>query len=207
MISALMVFFLGIAYAIILILGLLAQKNPQEPVADPYFTLLELLILVLAPLAVVIMVVVHAWAAREVKIYSLTAVIFMSLLAGVTCCVHFVILTVSRQPDVAHLPWLPLFLSFKWPSVVYALDILAWDVFYGLAVLFAAPVFRGDQLAAAIRILLTVSGMLALAGLIGVPLGDMNLRLLVGGVGYAVLFPIVSLLLALVFRHTEPVLA
>ena len=46
-----------------------------------------------------------------------------------TCTVHFVILTLSRQPEFAEQSWLPLVLSFKWPSVVYALDILGWDVF------------------------------------------------------------------------------
>jgi hypothetical protein len=40
---------------------------------------------------------------------------------------------------------MPLFLSFKWPSVSYALTILAWDVFFALSVLFAAPVFGGNS--------------------------------------------------------------
>jgi hypothetical protein len=55
--------------------------------------------------------------------------------------VHFVILSVSRHVEFAGLAWAPLLLSFKWPSVAYALDILAWDVFVGLSMLCAAPVF------------------------------------------------------------------
>ena len=96
----------------------------------------------------------------------------MILLAGITSSVHFVILTLSRQIDAAGLPWLPLFLSFTWPSVPYTSDILAWDVFFALAMLFAAPVFTGGRLETTMRILLIVSGVLSLVGLLGVPLPD-----------------------------------
>jgi hypothetical protein len=77
---------------------------------------------------------------------SLIALVFMGLLAGLTSSVHFVILTVSRQAAFTGQSWLPLLLEFKWPSVAYALDILAWDVFFPLAVLSAAPVFGGSRL-------------------------------------------------------------
>ncbi len=77
------------------------------------------------------------------KTLSLTSVVFMGLLAGVTCSLHFVILTLSRQPEFAGQPWQPLVLSFNWPSFAYALDIIGWDVFFALSMLFAAPVFGG----------------------------------------------------------------
>ena len=84
--------------------------------------------------------------------FSLLALAFMGLLTGLTCSVHFVILTVSHQAEFAGQSWLPLILSFKWLSVTYALDILAWDVFFALAVLSAAPVFSGSRLARSIRL-------------------------------------------------------
>jgi hypothetical protein len=98
---------------------------------------------------------------------------------------------------------MPLFLSFKWPSIAYALDILAWDVFFALSVLSAAPVFSGNHLATSIRALLLASGALALAGLSGVIFGDMQLRN-IGVVGYAGVFPVAALLLAILF-HRAPV--
>lgn len=202
--SAVGVVLLGAAYAVTLAAGLSSLRSPQQPVGDPFFSILEILILLSAPLMVVVMVSVHAWTAPEAKTYSLAALVFMSLLAGVTCSVHFVILTVSRQIGSAGLPWFPLLLSFKWPSVSYALDILAWDLFFGLSMLFAAPVFRGDRLRASIRLLMIVSGVLALAGLSGVVVGDMQLRM-IGVVGYAGLFPIVALLLTMLFWRTSPV--
>ena len=88
------------------------------------FSILEVLIIVMMPAMVALMVAVHAWAPLHAKAFSLTAVVFMSLLAGVTSTVHFVILTLTRQVAFAGQPWLPLLLSFRWPSVVYALDIL-----------------------------------------------------------------------------------
>ena len=72
--------------------------------------------------------------------------------------------------------------------------------------LFAAPVFSGYRLLASIRILMIVSGVLALAGISGAVVGDMQLRM-IGVVGYAGLFPVVALLLAILFRRTSPVVA
>ena len=195
---------LGLAYAVTLIVGLLSLQSPQQPIGGWCFSILELLILLVGPLAVVLMVAVHAWAPPEAKAYSLTALVFMGLLCGLTCSIHFVILTVGRQIAPADLARSALFLSFKWPSAAYALDIVAWDVFFGLAMLFAAPVFRGSRLATSIRILMIASGVLALVGLSGVVVGDMQLRM-IGVIGYAAIFPVVALLLAILFMRTEAV--
>jgi hypothetical protein len=197
-------FVLLVAYLPTLVLGLFSLQSPQDPIGDPYFSILELLIVLIAPLMVVSMIAVHAYAPPEVKVYSLTALFFMVILAGITSGVHFVILTVSRQIEAAGLPWLPLFLSFKWPSVVYALDILAWDWFFALSMLFAAPVFKVGRLEKTLRILMIVSGVLSLAGLIGVPLADMQVRN-IGIIGYAVVSPVVFLLLGIVFGRTQQV--
>jgi hypothetical protein len=112
-------------------------------------------------------------------------------------------LTLSRQTAFAGQSWLPLFLSFKWPSVAYALDILAWDFFFPLSMFFAASVFGGSRLAASIRVLMIVSGVLALAGLSGVVASDMQLRN-IGIVGYVGVFLIVAALLAVLFYRAKP---
>ena len=178
-------------------------RSPQTPIGDPLFSILEILIILTMPLMVALMVAVHAWASAETKVFSLIALVFTSLLAGLTCSVHFVILTVGRQASFSGSAWMPLFLSFKWPSVAYALDILAWDVFFALSVLAAAPAFTGNRLAMSIRVLLVASGALALAGLSGVIVGDMQLRN-IGIVGYAGVFPVAALLIAILFRRATP---
>jgi hypothetical protein len=198
------VFSLVEIYAVTTILGFLSLQSPQDPIGDPYFSIMELLILLIAPLMVISMVAVHAYAAPEVKAYSFTALAFMILLAGITSSIHFVILTVSRQIAAAELPWLPLFLSFKWPSVTYTLDILAWDVFFALSMLFAAPVFKGGRLETTVRILMIVSGVLSIAGLLGLPLANMQVRN-IGIVGYAIVAPVAFLLLGMLFGRTQQV--
>jgi hypothetical protein len=201
--SATATFILIFAYAVTLVVGLMSLESPQEPIGNPMFTILEVLIIIMMPAMVALMVAVHAWAPMHAKTLSLTSVVFMGLLAGLTCSVHFVILTLSRQPKFTEQSWLPLVLSFNWPSVVYALDILAWDIFFAFSMLFAAPVFRGSRLAAWIRALMIASGVLALAGLSGVVVGHMQLRN-IGIVGYVGVFLVVAALLAVLFFRAPP---
>jgi hypothetical protein len=205
-VAAWSVFVLLVTYAVTTILGLLSLKSPQDPIGDPYFTIMELLIILLAPLMVITMVAVHAYAPSEVKAYSFTALVFMVIMAGITSSLHFVILTVSRQLEAAGLTAAPLFFSFKWPSVVYALDILAWDWFFALSMLFAAPVFKHVGLETAVRYIMIVSGVLSLVGLLGVPLAIMNVEYWfnvrnIGVVRYALVSPAAFLLLGIVFGH------
>lgn len=201
-VSALGVALLCPVYAVTLVGGLLSLRAPLDPIGDPFFSILEILIMLLAPLMVVLTAVIHAWAPEKVKVFGLISLVFMSLLAVVTCGVHFVILTVSRDASVATLTWAPLFLSFKWPSVVYALDILAWDILFALSAFFAACVFDGSRLAKWIRGLLWSSGALAFLGLAGVAFGDMQLRN-IGILGYVGVFPIAALLLAILFIRAK----
>ena len=195
------VFCLGVVYAITLVLGLHSLSSPEDPIGDPFFSLLELLIVFMAPLMVVGMVAVHGYAAPDARAYSLTALAFLVIFAAITYSVHFVILTVGHGVNTTELPEASRMLTFRWPSLVYALDTLSWDLFFALGILFAAPVFRQGRREAAVRILLTASGVLSLAGLIGVPLANMQIRM-IGVIGYAGIAPIAFLLMAMVFGRT-----
>ena len=198
------VFILGVVYALVTALGFLSLESPQDPIGPPYITMMRLLIIPLAALYLVTMVAVHAYARPAAKVYSLTALVFMTVLATITTSVHFVGLTVGPRLEATGLSWVPLVVSFEWPSIVYALDILAWDWFFALSILFAVPVFRGgSRLERWVRILLLVSGLLSLAGLIGVPLADMQVRN-IGVVGYAIVAPVAFLLIGIVFGRTQP---
>ncbi|OYQ63428.1 hypothetical protein B9G53_17035 [Pseudanabaena sp. SR411] len=201
-VAAWAVFFFEVIYAVTTALGFLALKSPQDPIGDPFFLIMELLIVIIVPLMVVSMVAVHAYATPDVKVYSLTALIFMILLTGITSSVHFVILTIGHQIEATRLTWISPLLSFKWPSVAYTLDILAWDWFFALSMLFAAPVFNSGKLEITVRNLMIVSGVLSLVGLIGVPLADMQVRN-IGIIGYGVVAPVVFLLLGIIFDRTQ----
>jgi len=163
---------------------------------------MELLIILMAPLYLVVMAAIHQHALPEVKVYSRMAFGFMILAAGLTSVVHFAILTVGRQMESAGYPSVPWLFSWKWPSLAYALDILAWDWFFALAVLFAVPVIKGGRLEKTARILLLAAGGLSLAGLIGVPLADMQVRN-IGIIGYGAVAPAAFLLLGLILGRAR----
>jgi hypothetical protein len=161
---------------------------------------MEILIIGISPSMVALTVALHAWAPMGRKSLALASVAFMSMSAAVTCTLHFAILSLGSQPAFAGEPWARLVFSFEWPSIAYALDILAWDVFFPLAALFAAATVQGAGLASMVRGLLFASAALAFLGLAGVALANMQVRN-IGIIGYAVLFPIAAALLAKLFRE------
>lgn len=196
-------FYLVLLYLVITIIGMLSLKSQSDPISDPWFTLMEIMIIIIAPLLVMLMAEIHYYASDDVKALSMSALIFMGIMACITCSIHYLILFVSRPiAAMTGLPWLSYIFSFKWPSVIYTLDILAWDLFFALSMLFAAPVFKGDRLKSWVRILMIVSGVLSLIGLLGPVLGNMQVRN-IGIVGYAVALPVICLLLARVFKKAE----
>ena len=105
--------------------------------------------------------------------------------------VHFVELTALRQMGSAGLVW---------PSIPYALELLAWDVFLGISLLFAAHTFKGSRLEESVRAGMFFVGFLCIAGTLGPALGDMRFQF-IAVAGYAVVLPVVFLLLALLFRR------
>ncbi|MEO7252721.1 MAG: hypothetical protein ABIZ64_00610 [Casimicrobium sp.] len=198
--SGIAVAVLSVAYVVVLVAGLVTLPSPDQQIQDPWFTAMEILILAIAPSMVAFTVFLHALAMPHRKSAALLGVVFMSMCAALTSSNHFAVLTLSRQTEFADAPWAALVFSFTWPSVVYALDILAWDVFFPLGALFAAlslPASAGYRLA---RWLLFGSAALAFVGLAGIPLANMNVRN-IGIIGYAVLFPIAAALLAVRLRH------
>lgn len=188
-------FVLGIIYFIITILGFLSLNSPEEPIGDPYFTMMELSIMLVAPSNAISLIAIHYCTSPKDKIYSFISVFFMFLMVVISSCLHFVILTLGKQSEILKISDIDLVLSFKWPSVVYALDILAWDWFYGISILFLAPIFRKNGLEKVIKVLITICGILCLAGLLGVPSGNMQVRN-IGIIGYGFIAPIIFLLIA-----------
>lgn len=169
---------LSLVYAAVLAVGLLSLRSPADPIADPWFTALEVLILIMMPVFVTLMAVIHVRASAAARLFTLIGLVFAGLLAGLTSSVHFVVLIVSRQSEFSGLAGLRLLTAFEWPSIAYILDILAWDV-------------------------MIASGVIALAGLSGVVTGDMQLRN-IGIAGYAGVFPVAAVLMARRFWLSRP---
>jgi hypothetical protein len=183
---------IGAAYLVTLSCGV-AIQGLNEPIADPVLAVMEVLTLMSAPPMVVMMAAIHQRASVGHKIWSEVALAFTILFAGTTSTVHFVELTAIRQSGPG---------GIAWPSSAYAAELLAWDWFLGLALLFAAPVFANGGRERAVRIGLLVSGLLCIAGTVGPAIGNMRLQL-IGVFGYALVLPVVCFLLARVLRRDD----
>jgi hypothetical protein len=194
---------LGLSYVCVLLVGLLTLPSPDDEIQQPWLTLMEILIIPIAPTMVVLTVALHARSREERKSFALTSVVFMSMSAATTSIVHFTILTLSHQAAFASQHWSRLVFAFKWPSISYALDILAWDVFFPIAAFFAAAAVQGRGLARLVRVLLFASAALSAIGLFGVVLANMQVRN-IGIIGYAVLFPVAAGALAKLMAADGP---
>lgn len=194
-------FLLNLAYVPAMLAGFLANGGFDKPVADPYLAIMELLIMLLAVPLVMDFACVHTYAAPGRKSLALAALALVALTSGITVCVHLVLLTVGRQTDASTLPGYDRLFSWNWPSVVFALDITSWDFCLGSALLLAAWVFTGPGLPTIVRRGLQLSGALCLFGLVGAATNDMGVRD-IGIVGYAVVLPVVLLVMARLFATT-----
>ena len=199
-----LIFGLGVFYAIITVIGLLSLESSNEVIRNPYFTIMEIMSILIALLMTISMVAVHIYASSVDKFFSLTAMTFMFIATGITTSVHFIILSLNNSAEPHQLINFSILFTFKWPSVVYALDILAWDLFFGLSMLFAAQVFKKDRFERNLKKLLITTGTLSLIGLIGVPLQNMQIRN-IGIIGYAITGPVAFLLIGKILGRSKPV--
>ena len=113
----------------------------SDPLPDPYLAIAEVIILVMAPIMVLLMLAIHERAPAHTKPFTGIALGWMIAAAATTMIVHFVELTVARHINQAAFPGYARIFDFRWPSTFYAIDIVAWDVFFALALLFAVPAF------------------------------------------------------------------
>lgn len=184
----------SLLYGAALLFGLAARARPEDPVPDPWLGGMQGLILVIAPCLVILIWSVAGRAPEPRRRRGRVALAFMAASAAITLGVHLTLLAGPREAAAD---------AFRWPSPFYALDVLAWDVFFALSVLLAAPLVSGGPVARLVRWLMVLSGLLALAGLAGVPTGDMGLRN-IGILGYAVVFPLAAAGMAVVFSGGRP---
>jgi hypothetical protein len=190
--SSFVVFLVGVAYFIALLIGF-ATRGLSAPIVDPLLAVMEMLTLLVAPVLLVMMAAIHGRAAHSLKTVSSLAFAFMTIATGLTSAVHFTALTATRQLGFALLVW---------PSSAYAIELLAWDGFLGLALVFAALTFQPAGRERHIRRGLLACGLLCLVGIVGPAVGNMRLQL-IGVFAYGALLPGVCLLLSELFRRDD----
>jgi hypothetical protein len=197
--SARTLFLIEVVYIAVFAAGFASIGSLRDPLPDPYLAIGEILILVMAPIMVCLILAIHQCAPKQAKPFTQVALGWMLTAAAFTTVVHFVLLTVARHIDPATFPGYARIFGWQWPSTFYAIDIVAWDVFFGLALLFAVPAFarRGDALL--VRRGFILSGSLCLIGLVGPFANVLSLRT-IGIVGYTVVFGLTCLPLSRTFN-------
>ena len=192
--SAAAVVGIGLAYIVVLAVGM-ARHGLNEPITDPILAVMEILTLLSAPPIVTLTAALHEQAPAAQRLPGRVALAFATLFAGTTSAVHFVELTAARQMGGG---------SLVWPSTAYALELLAWDVFLGLALLSAAATLQDVGRERTVRHGLVACGVLCLVGTVGPALGNMRLQL-IGVFGYAVVLPVTAFLLWRLFTAAREV--
>jgi hypothetical protein len=198
--SAISAAMIGAIFVVVGLIGVVARPPSSEPLrqVDPYLAILETLMILFAVVLVIMIAAVYAFAPLERKTFSLAALAFTICFAVTTCGVHFASLTLGRQADPRVLPLLSHQLSTgEWPTLAMSLDLLAWDFFLGLALVFAARVFRGTA-SRRVRMSMTAAGALCLAGTLAPASGNLHIQYL-GIAGYAFVLPVACVLLARLF--------
>ena len=186
------------------IIGLAELPSKDDPIEDPYFSIMELLIIfMMLPMILAFAAYYYCDYDEEEQtqtstslLYSSVAMAMLLMATTITSSVHAVVLMANRAiKDDGDWNWkdeedkYDKIFSFKWPSVVYALDFLAWDWFFGWSMVFAGLAIHSKsttnasrrencRMEYALQLLLWTSGALSLVGLVAVPLDNIQVRMI-----------------------------
>ena len=170
--------------------------------SDPYLAILESLILASSCAIVPLFAAIYSIAPNNKKAFGLAAFGFALLLVAMTGAVHTISLMAVRGTTNANVAeTFALYSADGRLTPLLSVDLLGWDLFFGLAMLFAATPFRHDRLKNTIRIGLILGGSMCLIGFSGPASGALRFQFL-AIIGYAFVFPAVCVPLAIFFsRH------
>ena len=191
-------FILFVIYDIVVVAGIAVHGDLKEQC----LIIAEILSIVGAILLIPLMAAIHKCAPESAKVFSLTALGWTLLLTGFTVAVHFVNLTLLNQLSMEERIDYARIIGWEWPSMLYSIELAAWHLCFGLSLFFAAFVFKGRGNEIVVRRGLLITGLLCIIGLIGPFSGNLYLRL-IGVFGYGILFPIMCVYIALIFKNAS----
>ena len=188
----------GVIYFLVIIAALLTGQMTVPP---PGWLQLfgGIISLLFCPIVVVLMACLHTITPKGKSAFSLSSLAFTLLFAASVTINRFIQLGVVRQRlilgETEGITW---FLSYGERSIMFALEILGWGWFLGLAMLFAAPLFAMSGYQRWLRWSLLLYGLLALVSAIAHLLASPLLA--VGFLAWGFILYIITGLLALHFR-------
>lgn len=161
---------------------------------------MEVLTIVSALAFLALVLAMGCFAAERQRVYASASTVLGTLAVGCTLAVHVVQLTAVRQ-----LWRIGARTDYRliWPSELFAVEYLAWDLLVGLTLVLASFVFLGTRASPLARFALMTSGLLCIVGLAG-PISGSMIWQNVAVLGYAILLPIAAVLVGRVFMSTPP---
>ena len=196
--SSLLLAGIGLLYAAVL--GMAAALGsltlpPPEPIGS--FAAVDTI--ASAILLVVLVVGIDTMTPLERRPFSRLSVVFTAMFALAVTINRFVQLTMVRQSVAAgDIADLRRFLPYDPRSAMFALEILGWGFFLGLAALCLVPVLRGPGLRAWIARLFGLYGLLGLACALGLVLDSPLVA--VGFLAWGGVLPVTAGLVAVTSR-------
>jgi hypothetical protein len=193
--SSLLLALSGFVYA--LVLGAAAALGSLSlPPIEPIASYAAIDTIVSAILLVVLVVAIDMTTSPARGLFSRLAVVFTALFAVAVTINRFVQLTIVRQSVAAgDVGDLRRFLPYDPRSAMFALEILGWGLFLGLAALCLAVVYRESRRRRWIARLFGLYGVLGLTCVVGLVLDSPIVA--VGFLAWGGVLPIAAALVAL----------
>ena len=197
--AAIVTFITGIGFLLVIVVTVVSGTG--FPPTGLYLTLISVDTLLAAVAMVFLWSALHICAPADRRIFSQCSLAMVTILAALTSIARFVQISLVPQALAAGktdgLGWFNVYGEF---SLMSDIEVLAWGVFLGLALLFLAPVFRKQKLDRALSWTLYISGLLCLVGAVGKVVSSTPL-VFVGILGWGVGLTVAAGLIAIWFRR------
>jgi hypothetical protein len=191
---------MGVIYFLVIV-GALLTGQMKFPPPDWLQLFGGIISLLFCPVLVIVMACLHTITPVEKKGVSQIVLAFTLLFAIAVSINRFVQLGVIRQSialgETDGIVW---FLAYGERSVMFALEIMGWSWFLGLAMIFATPLFAGQGYQHWLKRLLILYGILALISVIAHLLASPLVSL--GFVAWGLILFLITALLAVHFQQT-----
>jgi hypothetical protein len=198
---------LAIAYFLAIIAVILFDSFPPH---DPYQSIISVISLISVPILVFLWVVISECSNPEKRIFTHGSLALMIIFGGLTSINRYVSLTIIPQAvQLGKTTGLEWFQPYGWPSIMAAIEVLAWGFYLGLALLCLAPAFSSGMIEKTIFWTLILSGIFCLVATFGQVLNIALLNILgvlAWGPGLIILLSMLAKWFKVKEKHPEEVI-
>jgi len=192
---------MGVIYFLVIV-GALLTGQMKFPPPDWLQLFGGIISLLFCPVLVIVMACLHTITPAEKKGLSQIALAFTLLFALAVSVNRFIQLGVVRQSiALGQTDGIEWFLAYGEHSVMFALEIMGWSWFLGLAMIFTSPLFAAQGYQHWLKALLILYGILALISAIAHLLASPLVSL--GFVAWGLILFLITALLAVHFQQTK----